>query len=157
MSLDSPKPKDVDAAPFRIAVVAARYNEELVEALVAQVMAGLRSAGVKLRNLSLDRVPGSNELPIAASLVAGRRRPDAIVALGVIIRGGTIHYELIASAATGSLQDVALSSRIPVINGIVVAENRAQARARCLGRVGRGLEFARAAVEMAALKRRLAR
>ena len=79
-----------------------------------------------------------------------------MVALGVLIRGGTIHYELISAAAANGLQDVALSTRVPVINGIIVAENAAQARARCGGRLDRGSEFASAAVSMAALKRRLA-
>jgi 6,7-dimethyl-8-ribityllumazine synthase len=83
------------------------------------------------------------------------RKPDAVVALGVIIRGGTIHYELIASAATTGLMEVALSSRVPVINGVIVAENAAQARARCQGRIDRGAEFADAAVAMAALRRAL--
>jgi len=157
MSLDSPKPKPVDAAPLRIAVAASRYNERLIEALLARVLAGLRAGGVKDRNLALERVPGSNELPVAARLLAGRRRPDAIIALGVIIRGDTLHYELIAEASANALQQVALSMRIPVINGIVVAESQAQAEERCLGRTDRGSEFAQAAIEMAAFKRRLAR
>jgi len=156
MSLESPKPESVDGAPLRVAVVAARYNERLVEALMRQVSAALRSAGVAETNLTLDRVPGSNELPVAARLIAERRKPDAIVALGVIVRGDTIHYELIANASADALQRVALDARIPVINGIVVAENQAQAEARCLGEIDRGMEFARAAVEMAALRRRLA-
>jgi 6,7-dimethyl-8-ribityllumazine synthase len=156
MSLESPKPESVDGAPLRVAIVAARYNERLVEALVRQVSAGVRAAGVAETNLTLDRVPGSNELPVAARLIAERHKPDAIVALGVIVRGDTIHYELIANASADALQRVALDARIPVINGIVVAENQAQAEARCLGAIDRGLEFARAAVEMAALRRRLA-
>jgi 6,7-dimethyl-8-ribityllumazine synthase len=86
-------------------------------------------------------------------LAAGR--PDVLLALGVIIRGGTLHYELIATASAQALQRVALDARIAVINGVVVAENEAQARARCLGKADRGAEFARAALEMAALRRRL--
>jgi 6,7-dimethyl-8-ribityllumazine synthase len=80
-----------------------------------------------------------------------------VIALGVVIRGATIHYELVASAATAGLQDVAISSRVPVINGIIAAENAAQARARCQGRVNRGAEFADAAIAMAALRRSLSR
>jgi len=156
MSLESPKPEAVDAATLRIAIVAARYNERLVEALLRQVSAGLRAAGIADGNMALERVPGSNELPVAVRLVAERRKPDAIVALGVIVRGDTIHYELIATAATEALQRVAVDAGIPVINGIVVAETQAQAEARCLGAIDRGLEFAQAAVAMAALKRRLA-
>jgi len=99
-------------------------------------------------------VPGSGELPVAAQWLAARR-PDVVVALGVIIRGETLHYELLAHASARALQRVALDARLPVINGIVVAEDEAQAEARCLGRIDRGAEFAAAALEMAALGRRL--
>jgi 6,7-dimethyl-8-ribityllumazine synthase len=157
MSGDSPAPETVDASGFRIAIAAARFNGPLVDALLSRVRRGLASAGVRERNVTVVRVPGSNELPVAARLLIESRKPDAVIALGVIIRGGTIHYELIASAATSGLQEVALASRVPVINGIVAAESRAQARARCLGRIDRGAEYANAAVSMAALRRGLAR
>ncbi len=155
MSGDSPVPKAVDASGFKIAIAAARFNERLVEALLLRVRRGLSSAGVRDRNVTVVRVPGSNELPLAARMLADSRRPDAVIALGVIIRGGTIHYELIANAAAGGLMEVALSARVPVINGVIVAENAAQARARCTGRIDRGAEFADAAVSMAALRREL--
>ena len=157
MSGDSPVPQAVDASGLRIAIAAARFNERLVEPLLGRVRRRLLAAGVKGRNMTVVRVPGSNELPLAASLLVGARKPDAVVALGVIIRGGTIHYELVANAATGGLMDVALAARVPVINGVIVAENAAQARARCRGRIDRGAEFADAAVAMAALRRRLSR
>ena len=157
MSGDSPAPEPVDASGLRIAIAAARFNGPLVEALLGRVRRGLATAGVRDRNVTVVRVPGSGELPVAARLLVDARKPDAVVALGVIIRGATIHYELIASAAANGLQRVALSSRVPVINGIIVAESRAQARARCQGRIDRGAEFADAAVSMAALRRDLAR
>ena len=157
MSGDSPVSVPVNASGYRIAIAAARFNGDLVEALLARVRARLASAGVKARNVTVVRVPGSNELPLAARLLADSAKPDAVIALGVIIRGGTIHFELIATAATNGLMDVALASRIPVINGVIVAENASQARARCTGRIDRGAEFADAAVSMAALKRGLGR
>ena len=153
MSGDSHAQETIDASGFKIAIAAARFNGKLVDALLGRVRRGLASAGVRDRNVTVVRVPGSNELPVAARLLVKAKKPDAVVALGVIIRGGTIHYELIASAATSGLQDVALASRVPVINGIIAAENRAQARARCMGRIDRGAEFANAAVAMAALRR----
>ena len=155
MSGDSPVPEPVDASGFKIAIAAARFNPELVDALLVRVRSRLLAAGLRERNLTVVRVPGSNELPVAARLLVDAKRPDAVVALGVIIRGGTIHYELIAEATTQGLQDVALGARVPVINGVVVAENAAQARARCTGRIDRGAEFADAAMSMAALRRRL--
>ena len=157
MSGDSPKPDTVDASRFKVAIAAARFNGALVDALLLRVVARLTSAGVRKGNITVVRVPGSNELPLAARLLVDSARPDAVIALGVIIRGGTIHYELIATAATNGLMEVALETRIPVINGVIVAENAAQARARCQGAIDRGSEFADAAVAMAALRRRLSK
>jgi 6,7-dimethyl-8-ribityllumazine synthase len=143
----------VSGRAFKVGIAAARYNETFVGGLLTQVTAALRAAGVKAKNLEVVRVPGSNELPVAVQRLAARRRPDVLIALGVIVRGDTIHYELIAGAVTQALQTVALAARTPVINGVVVAENAAQAKARCLGKINRGAEFARAALEMAALGR----
>jgi len=134
-----------------VGIVAARYNGRLVEALLERVLGGLLAAGVRRKNITIARVPGSNELPVAAQLVAARRKPSVVIALGVLIRGDTIHYELIATSVAHALQRVALDARTPVINGVIVAENAAQAAARCAGKVDRGAEFAQAAVAMAAL------
>ncbi len=156
MSLAAPELlKPIDGSRFAVGIVAARYNAELVDALVQQVQEQLTASGVQADNLHLERVPGSNELPIAAQLLAEVRRVDVLVALGVLIRGDTIHYELIADATTQALHRVALDAGIPVINGVVVAETQAQAEARCRGKINRGAEFAQAALEMAALKRKL--
>ena len=154
MSLIAPGTRAFDGSTFSVGIVAARYNEGLVDALLAQVTARLLAAGVKERKLTLARVPGSNELPVAARLLLARRKPDVVIALGVLIRGDTIHYELIAGAATQGLQRVALDAGVPVINGVIVAETQAQAESRCRGRINRGAEFAAAALEMAALKKR---
>jgi 6,7-dimethyl-8-ribityllumazine synthase len=140
---------------FTVGVAAACYNQELVDALLARVEKALRAAGVKAARLTVVRVPGSNELPVAAQWLARRRGTDVVVALGVLVRGDTIHYELIADATTQALQRVALDTGVPVINGVVVAETPAQAKARCAGRIDRGAEFARAALTMAALKQKL--
>ncbi len=145
----------INGAPFKVAIVAASYNERLIEGLLARVRESLFASAVKPGNLTVVRVPGSNEIPFAAQQLARRRQPDVIVALGVIVRGDTRHYELIAQAVAHSLQAVSLATERPVINGVVVAENDAQATARCLGPVNRGAEFARAALAMAALRREL--
>ncbi|HVW19921.1 MAG TPA: 6,7-dimethyl-8-ribityllumazine synthase [Opitutaceae bacterium] len=155
MSLEKPIGAGIDGAPFRVGIAAARYNERLVGALLEQTGAALRAAGVRPARIATVRAPGSNELPAAIQLLAARWRFDVLIALGVIVRGDTIHYELIAQATAHALQDIALATRTGVINGIVVAENAAQAEARCLGEINRGAEFAAAALEMAALRRRL--
>lgn len=155
MSTAAPSLAPVSGAPFRVAIVAASYNGRLIDGLLARVREGLVAAGVKAANLMVARVPGSNEIPFAAHQIARRRKPDVVIALGVIIRGDTKHYELIADAVAHALQEVALTTERPVINGVVVAENETQAAARCIGPVNRGAEFARAALSMAALRRHL--
>jgi 6,7-dimethyl-8-ribityllumazine synthase len=154
MSLDSPSARPLDGAKkFRIAVVAARFNPELVDALLGRLTAGLRAAGVKSARIETVRVPGSHEVPWAAGRLAGSRRFDCVVALGVLIGGDTNHHEMVGQSVSHGLQRVALDTGIPVINGVIVTNTRAQARARCTGRINRGAEFAHAALEMAALHR----
>jgi 6,7-dimethyl-8-ribityllumazine synthase len=157
MSRHAPTAPALDGAALTVAVAAARYNECYVDALLRQVTDRLRAAGVRERRITVVRVPGSNELPSAVQRLCARRRPDVCIALGVIIRGATLHYELVAQAASQGLMRVALDARVPVINGVIVAETERQAQARCLGPIARGAEFAQAALEMAALNRSLAR
>lgn len=156
MSLDAPHAIAIDGAALSVGIVAARFNEELVEALLARVQAGLAAAGVKAKRITVARVPGSHELPVAARWLARGGRRDVIIALGVLIGGDTNHHEMVGQSVSHAFQQVALASGIPVINGVVVADNLKQAEARCTGRINRGAEFARAALEMAALKRALA-
>ena len=117
----------------------------------------MHAAGVGERRIILVRIPGSNELPVAVQLLCQRYRPDVCIALGVIIRGETLHYGLVAEAASQGLMRVALEARVPVINGVIVAENVRQAQERCFGHIDRGAEFAQAALAMATLRRKLSR
>jgi 6,7-dimethyl-8-ribityllumazine synthase len=155
MSLASPKSRPVSGASFSIGIVAARFNEELVDALLVRVTAELRTAGVQARRITIERVPGSHEVPWAAQALTRRR--DAVITLGVLIGGDTSHHELVGQSVSHALQRIALDTGVPVINGVIVADTRAQAVARCRGQINRGAEFARAALAMAALKRKLAR
>ncbi len=155
MSLATPSIRRIDGATFRFAVVAARFNEELVDGLLVRLMAGLQVAGVKAARIDLHRVPGSHEVPWAVSRLAARGRYDCVVALGVLIGGDTNHHEMVGQSVSHALQDVAIASGTPVINGVIVTNTLAQAKARCIGKIDRGAEFAHAALEMAALKRQL--
>lgn len=153
MSLDAPTESEIDGAPFSVGIVAAQFNAELVDALLAAVRAGLSAAGVKARKIRVLRVPGSNELPIAAQWLARSGSQHCVIALGVLIKGDTMHHLIVGQAVTDALQQVALATRTPVINGVLVVETKKQAEVRSRGKINRGAEFARAALEMAALKR----
>jgi 6,7-dimethyl-8-ribityllumazine synthase len=157
MSRHAPSKSEVGGAGLTVGIAAARFNEPLVDALLRQVRARLRAAGVRDGGITVVRVPGSNELPSAVQWLCRSLRPDVCIALGVIIRGETRHYQLVADAASQGLVRVALEARRPVINGVIVAENERQAAARCRGRLRRGAEFAQSALEMAALRRQLSR
>ena len=153
MSLAKPSLISVHGAGLRIGIIAARFNETLVDALLARVHARLTAAGVKEENISVVRVPGSHEVPWAVqALTRGR---DCVIGLGVLIGGDTNHHEMVGESVSHALQQVSRTTGVPIINGVIVANTLAQARVRCAGRINRGAEFAQAALEMAALKCRL--
>jgi 6,7-dimethyl-8-ribityllumazine synthase len=155
MSFHAPSARAIDGQKLRFGVVAARFNEGLVGALLNRAQATLAAAGVKAAHVSVVRVPGSHEVPWAVARLARSRRVDCVVALGVLIGGDTNHHEMVGQSVSHALQRVALDTGVPVINGVIVTDTLAQARARCTGRINRGAEFARAALEMAALHRGL--
>ncbi len=157
MSLAVPSRRVHDGAGLRLGIVAARFNEPQVDGLLARVEARLRAAGVKASDLTVVRVPGSHEVPWAVHALARTGRHQGVIALGVLIAGDTNHHELVGQSVSHALQRVALDTRVPVINGVIVANSRAQATARCVGRINRGAEFAEAALEMAVLRRRFSK
>jgi len=93
-------------------------------------------------------------VPVAAAWLAAKTGADVVVGLGVLIGGDTNHHEMVGQGVAQALQTLALASGTAIINGVIVADTAAQARARCVGKIDRGAEFARAALEMAALKRK---
>jgi 6,7-dimethyl-8-ribityllumazine synthase len=155
MSLAAPQGKTVNGAAFSVGIAAACFNAALVDALVERVQAVLAAAGVKAKRITLVRVPGSHELPVAAQWLARGKQPDVVIALGVLIGGDTNHHEMVGQTVAQAFQQVALATGVAVINGVIVTDNLKQARARCTGPIDRGAEFARAALAMAALRRTL--
>lgn len=157
MSLSAPSSQAVNGAGFRFGIAAARFNEALVDGLLARVTAGLRAAGVREADIAVVRVPGSHEVPWAAHALAAGGACDCVIALGVLIAGDTNHHEMVGDSVSHALQRVALETRVPAINGVIVVNSLAQAEARTTGKIDRGAEFAAAALEMAALKRKFSR
>ena len=146
----------VDAAGLRLAIVAARYNEKIVELLIAGARAAWLAAGGEARSLRLERVPGAFELPLAAQVVAQRGGVDAVVALGCVIRGDTAHFEFVAGECARGLQQVMLSTGVPISFGVLTTETSAQAEERAApGPGNKGAEALLTAVAMARLLRAL--
>jgi 6,7-dimethyl-8-ribityllumazine synthase len=143
-----------DAHGLRFALVASRFNEAYVRRLSDGAAEVLLHRGAKDDDLERWWVPGSFELPLAARWAARSGRFDAVLAFGVLIRGETEHFRLVAEAATEGLAQVALETGVPVVNGVLAVLNADQAAARTGGALGnRGAEVALAAVQMARLRR----
>ena len=117
----------VDGSGMRIVVVAASWHTPVMEGLVGGALRALAAAGVA--DPQVVRVPGSFELPVAA-MKAASAGADAVVALGVVIRGGTPHFDYVCQAATSGLTEVALQTRVPVGFGVLTCDDEAQALAR---------------------------
>ena len=140
---------EVDGSGLRVAVVAAQWHQVVMDGLVAGALHGLAQCGVE--EPLLLRVPGSFELPVATARLA-RSGFDAVVALGVVIRGGTPHFEYVCAAATDGLSRVAVDTGVPVGFGLLTCDDDQQAldRAGLEGsREDKGFEAAVAAVATA--------
>ena len=138
---------------LRIGVVRARWNADIVERLAEGVQRGLAALGVADADVTEVTVPGSFELPMGARVLATSGRVDAVICLGSVIRGETTHYELVAGESASGIQQVQLTTGVPVAFGVLTTEDRAQALARSEGPGGHnvGEDAAVVAVEMARL------
>ncbi len=145
---------DREAHGHRFCLVAARFNEAYVRRLVDAALDVLRRGGAAEGEVEVWWVPGSFELPLACRWAAESGRFAAVLAFGVLIRGETEHFRLVAEAATQGLMRVTLDSSIPILNGVLAVHDADQAAARTGGDFGnRGAEVALAAVQMAGLAR----
>jgi 6,7-dimethyl-8-ribityllumazine synthase len=133
---------------LRIGIVRARFNEAITTRLAEACIAELLALGVVTRDIVHLTVPGALEIPLALKALAEDGDPDALIALGCIIRGETYHFELVAHESGAGVTRVSLDHRLPVANAILTVENEDQAWARA---EDKGRDAARVAVEMANL------
>jgi 6,7-dimethyl-8-ribityllumazine synthase len=139
---------------FRFAIVASRWNELIVGRLVSGAEDALRRLGARDDDITIIRVPGSFEIPLAARRFAATGRFDAIICVGCVIRGETPHFEYIASEVTKGIAAAAADTGLPVIYGIITADTVEQAINRAGVKAGnKGFEAAMSAIEMCNLLR----
>ncbi len=150
MSKTPPSEKNVRAEGLSFGVVAARYNEELVESLLRKVTSCLCENG-QPEELLIERVPGSHEIPAVLNLMLNARTFSCMIGLGVVIKGATSHHHLVAESAGNAIQSLVARHGVPIINGIIVTDDENSANERINGTLDRGREFAQAALEMAHL------
>lgn len=142
----------LDARGLRFALVVSRFNEALTSRLESGAIDCLLRHGADEENITVFRVPGAWEIPLLAAKLAATGDWDAIVSLGVLVRGGTPHFDLIAAEVAKGLAATAMSSGVPLTFGVVTAENLEQAVERAGTKLGnKGWDAALAAVEMARL------
>jgi len=155
MSKSVPPRPHVVAAKRRFAIVASRFNAPYVQGLVDHVTKELHEL-VPAAAISTHGVPGSFEIPVVVRELARKKKADAIIACGVIMRGKTNHAKNLSRSVTDALQRIAIDYGVPVINVVLSFDNEGQARERCLeNTINRGTEAARAAVEIAGVMSKL--
>ncbi len=153
----------LDARGLRVGVVAARFNSEITDKLLAGALEALRQAGADEGSIEVVRVPGAFELALAAKALAANC--DAVVALGAVVRGDTPHFDYVAGEAARGIQQVSLETGKPVAFGVLTTETMQQAVDRAGGSVtdsgfgdltmNKGFDAANTAIEMAMLLKRL--
>ena len=142
---------------LKFGVVVARFNELLSSRLLSGAQDALVRHGVAAEDIDVAWVPGAFEIPFVANKLAGSGKYDAVVALGVVIRGGTPHFEYVSAEVSKGVAKVALDTGVPVMFGVITADTIDQAVERAGTKAGnKGWEAAEAAIEMANLGKSMA-
>jgi 6,7-dimethyl-8-ribityllumazine synthase len=151
-----PTEESLDAHGLKFAVVCSRFNDFVTDRLLKGAVEALERSGAVESDIEIVKVPGAWELPLAARTIAESKKPDAIIALGAVIRGDTPHFEYVAGQAAAGLAAVQMQTGIPVAFGLLTTNTTEQAGDRAGGKDGnKGYDAAMAAIEMAHLVRRL--
>ncbi len=147
---------EVSAAGLRFGIVVSRFNSFITERLLSGALEALLEKGAAEKDIEVYRVPGSFEIPQMARRVAELRKQDAIVCLGALIRGETLHFSLIAAECARGIQQISADFGLPVAFGVITAETMDQAIERAGSKSeNRGWESAIAAIEMANVYRKM--
>src|SRR5205085_11456268 len=154
-NLISPRPRTAHGPKRHFPIVASQFNTTYVQGLIDHATAELRTL-IPGATTSLLQVPGAFEIPLVVREIALQKRGDAIIAIGVILKGKTDHAENLSRSVTDALQQIAVAHGVPVINAVLSFDDEDQARERCLeNEINRGTEAARAAVEISNVLARL--
>lgn len=156
---DSPKLIEgtlIPPATARFAIVASRFNDFIVDKLVAGALDAFGRHGVASDRITLVRVPGSWELPLTCARLAKSGKLDAVIALGAVIRGGTPHFDYVAAEAAKGVAAASAQSGVPVVFGVLTTDSIEQAIERAGTKMGnKGFDAAMAAIEMVSLSKAL--
>lgn len=145
--------KTLSGKGLKIAIVQARFNEKITGGLLQGAVKALWASGVAEKDVAIYKVPGSFEIPLACQKIANSKKVDGIVAIGVIIKGETAHFEYVAGPAINGIMRVMLDSNLPIALGVITTSNLQQAKARAKNdKSNKGYEAAMALIEVLSLK-----
>ncbi len=149
--------EQVDASMLKLGVVSTRWNDSITDALLTGAMEAISASGGKRQDVDHLRCPGAFELPLTVACMIETGMYDGIIALGVVIRGETPHFDFVAGAATDGLSRLTLKSGVPIGFGLLTVDTEEQARARSGdGPENKGWEAAMTTIEMCHLLKRIA-
>jgi len=145
------KTKPRDASKLKVSIVAANFHSDITDTMVEGALEVLKEWKVKAKNITVRRVYGSFDLPFAAALAIKKDKPNAVIAIGCIVKGETKHDEFIANAVAQGLTTLSIWHKLPVSFGVITVNTLAQAKARSRGNTNHGEKAAVAALEAALL------
>lgn len=146
------------ASDLRFAIVVSRFNEFISKELLTGAQDALRRHGASEEQIDVAWVPGAFEIPLIADQLAATKRYDAIIALGVVIRGATTHYDYVCNEVAKGIAAANIRHQLPILFGVLTTENIEQAIERAGSKAGnKGFEVAVNAIEMASLQKQIAR
>ncbi len=143
---------ELDGSSLRIGIVTARWNSELSHSLRDAAIQGLKECAVIGENIVSIDVPGSYELVAGAKYLIDEKQVDAVICIGVLVKGQTDHYEYIAQAVTQGIAHLNAAGTVPVMFGVLTCRNEEDARDRATGEGNHGAAWGKSAVEMALLR-----
>ena len=147
---------DYQLASARFGIAVARYNSFIVDRLLEGALEALQKHGVMERDITVVKVPGAYELPLAVKMMLDQNSYDGIIAVGAVIRGGTPHFEYVAGECVKGLSQAGLDASLPVSFGVLTVDTIEQAIERAGTKAGnKGVEAAMTAMEMVSLSRQL--
>lgn len=141
---------------MKVAIVASRFNEIIVNKLLGGALDGLIRHGVKEENITAMWVPGAFEIPVIAKHLALSKKYDAVICVGAVIRGSTSHYEMVCNEVSKGIAQTSLETGVPVLFGVITTDNIEQAVERAGSKAGnKGYDCATSAIEMVDLMRQI--
>lgn len=156
MKISHSTAKNLNGKPYRVGIILSRFNDHLGEELLQHTQEKLLKLDVSKQNLKIFRVPGALEIPVTAQVLIDQDEFDILIALGIVIKGETPHFEHVSNECHAGLMKVSIENRRPIIFGVLTVLNEKQAKDRIdPKKLNKGAEFAETAIEMAMLMNEL--